>query len=1150
MSTSDRKTEVRFAVVMYGGVSLAIYMNGIAQELLRMVRATATRDDENHPRIPYAELDTNERIYRKLAYWQENIPVIDQAKVVGDEPLPRSFRIDIISGTSAGGINGIFLAKALANCQKIEELKKLWITEGDVNLLLNDSKSLAGTGLQKQPVPASLFNSRRMYQKLLKAFQTMDAGTGKEGQSPLVNNIDLFVTATDIRGLVLPIELADTAIYERKYRNVFHFSYTKRGGKESPWNDFNEKFNPMLAFAARCTSSFPFAFEPMRFCDIDEVLATQKIEEEEWSSNPEWKRFFTNYPDKAPIGTVHYAERPFGDGGYLDNKPFSYAIDAVSSRKSDYPGERKLLYIEPVPEHPENETEKDGKPNAIENAMAALLTLPRRESIREDINRILERNRLNERIERIISNLETDKELADWRPRYEREQIYENWVKSPDGQPEPLWAKPDLNDREWATLDLTDLARRKGPGYVAYQRLQIAALTDDFGRLIARVAGFDEDSGISLVFRNMIKAWRDIRFIERRTTESSKSSTFWGTQNAYLHGFDITFPIRRLNFIHRQIDRLYLMDDATLSAEIDQRQPDARTVSAIATIGLSEAERKQLADFRHFLLVYKKKVNERLLQLTQAGRLLRSRFRDEKASDESAHRADRKPKFQQKSPVFDDVMKLLKLLELKPEIAELKKSRRVSGRVSGATAASGELPYGHVIDYFLDKHHKAGAERQDKPEKGERYGEARMRHFILDEHNKDIIAVLDNIARQVKQILEKEIEDVDTFFRRYFGEAHCDTERSGPEKNACSILWSYYRRYSNYDMVIFPILYGTDGSEGEQIDVIRISPEDALGLIDERTTGLHKLGGRNLANFGAFMEKRWRQNDIMWGQLDGAERIISSLISDTEQARKLIAEAHAAIICETIVPLGVEEGYDLLIEPFMHTINGQPDPDSLSKYISAVRDAAALLNRTGHQPHCVLSRLDVHAIRDHYLKKFPINKGLEPENALKNAARATTITSKLLSDIADQYQFAGKKYLSMVTKAGQIMLWLVEASMPHNMKSYITKHWLKLLYLFEVILIGSSILFTNPPVRNFAFIAIGVTLALHMIFIWIRGIILRLRGTGMLFRAMTIMLPFLFLLLLVVGGYMLAALMGINESGWQNAHAAHDWIKAHFHSGK
>ena len=40
-SQYDATSEVRFAVVLYGGVSLAIYMNGIVQELLHLVRATA-----------------------------------------------------------------------------------------------------------------------------------------------------------------------------------------------------------------------------------------------------------------------------------------------------------------------------------------------------------------------------------------------------------------------------------------------------------------------------------------------------------------------------------------------------------------------------------------------------------------------------------------------------------------------------------------------------------------------------------------------------------------------------------------------------------------------------------------------------------------------------------------------------------------------------------------------------------------------------------------------------------------------------------------------------------------------------------------------------------------------------------------------------
>ena len=38
----DPQWELRLAVVMYGGVSLAIYINGVVQELFKMIRATAT----------------------------------------------------------------------------------------------------------------------------------------------------------------------------------------------------------------------------------------------------------------------------------------------------------------------------------------------------------------------------------------------------------------------------------------------------------------------------------------------------------------------------------------------------------------------------------------------------------------------------------------------------------------------------------------------------------------------------------------------------------------------------------------------------------------------------------------------------------------------------------------------------------------------------------------------------------------------------------------------------------------------------------------------------------------------------------------------------------------------------------------------------
>ena len=124
----DYTKEVRFAIVMYGGVSLAIYINGIAQELLRLVRSTARKQP--------ADLSGTERIYRKVSYLLANesmsMAELDKASADTTTVPPTRFVVDILSGTSAGGINGIFLAKALANGQDMDELKNLWVTEGDI----------------------------------------------------------------------------------------------------------------------------------------------------------------------------------------------------------------------------------------------------------------------------------------------------------------------------------------------------------------------------------------------------------------------------------------------------------------------------------------------------------------------------------------------------------------------------------------------------------------------------------------------------------------------------------------------------------------------------------------------------------------------------------------------------------------------------------------------------------------------------------------------------------------------------------------------------------------------------------------------------------------------------------------------------------
>ena len=168
--------EVRFAVVMYGGVSLAIYINGVAQELLNMVRATAPDpDNANKALLKEEELVGAGKVYRKLGQnLFQKLSGLDP--IVSATPLAirTRFVVDVISGTSAGGINGVFLAKALAQDQVMDGLKQLWLSEGDLGKLLNDKGSLADlTGFELKKPQQSLLNSQRMYRKLLEALDNM-----------------------------------------------------------------------------------------------------------------------------------------------------------------------------------------------------------------------------------------------------------------------------------------------------------------------------------------------------------------------------------------------------------------------------------------------------------------------------------------------------------------------------------------------------------------------------------------------------------------------------------------------------------------------------------------------------------------------------------------------------------------------------------------------------------------------------------------------------------------------------------------------------------------------------------------------------------------------------------------------------------------
>ncbi|EJN11073.1 patatin-related protein [Bradyrhizobium sp. YR681] len=526
--------EVRFGVVMYGGVSLAIYINGVTNELYEMACATPKGGDEprsKRTRDVYRKaswlLRDEDLAARYLTHQLHPDLVCDPFdERVAAPPGPRTrFVVDTIAGTSAGGINGLFLAKALAKGQEFAPLKRLWIQEGDIDGLLNDKASYEGLEYARTDgPPQSLLNSDRMYVKLVEAFQGMTKAPPATGaaEHPLVDEIDLFITTTDIRGAVVPLRLFDKVVYEKRYKQVYHF--------QAP--HFADKYIPFLAFAARCTSSFPFAFEPMSVADAQRLNDARPIGGR--IDFDEWKPFFTGLAAADTEGD-RWRKRAFGDGGYLDNKPFTYVVDALSSRLGGLPMERKLIYVEPSPTNPElDRQDYDRKPDAIENALGALFTIPQDETIREDLEAVLARNRRIERVERIVRQVEIEIEERDEDPFARIQLGKNNQVPS------------------WRSRDLRDMVRYYGAAFLPYRHLRMMTATDYIAEQLAVWWDVDRQSDRLYALKAMARLWRERRYYETRDNADGRADSV----NAFLEDYDIKYYLRRASFILRKVHQL------------------------------------------------------------------------------------------------------------------------------------------------------------------------------------------------------------------------------------------------------------------------------------------------------------------------------------------------------------------------------------------------------------------------------------------------------------------------------------------------------------------------------------------------------------------------------------------------------------------
>lgn len=524
-ATSESR-ELRLALVLYGGVSLAIYMHGTAKEIHRLVRASAhpaDRDDTG--------LTATERVWRDL--------LEDKARRDG---VATRVVVDVIAGTSAGGINGVYLAKALAHDLPQDSLRDLWLDKGDIGALIRRWKWLPGPLQRRLPwqlralwaVPmvwrTPLLDGDEMASWLYGALDDMDrASDTRRGEPrslvPADQQLHLFVTVTDFYGYERDVVIdSPPVVHDRRHRHVLRFTFGD--GRD----DFaaDPARNGALAFAARTTSSFPGGFPPVSFTGFERSLRRHSGVALDLSQM-ESTGLFRQYP----LAKTTARAGVFIDGGVLDNFPFGHAIAAVRQQPAHGEVDRRLLYLDPDPaeRRPANGQPKP-QPGPLGTVVASLAGLPRHEPILDDLLNLGVSNRRVRELREVIRtswpviSTTVDKTLEGVDLGHP--------PADPSGDTLAGWQKT-LHD---------EAMRQLGPSYTTYLRTKLAAVVAGWADMVCRQLEFPADCTQAGFVRQVLWTWagRSGLFPEDQREQTQQ-------QTEFLRDFDLRYRERRLRFV-------------------------------------------------------------------------------------------------------------------------------------------------------------------------------------------------------------------------------------------------------------------------------------------------------------------------------------------------------------------------------------------------------------------------------------------------------------------------------------------------------------------------------------------------------------------------------------------------------------------------
>ncbi len=772
------KKELRIGLVLYGGVSLAVYMHGVVTEIWNALRASRARACKDKPSKGTAE------VYRELMRELETLYGGNDLRIV----------VDTIAGTSAGGVNGVVLGKAIATGDNASVLDDTWVERAGIGQLkahphkrtpwwlrvLDNVLAVLWSSFRKlrrylDGTPGinwvwardhiySLFTSNNPKKTPLNGnyFTRIIAGTLENMSSPPPDanrsspqpdpkllprggRLDLVLTSTDLHGWPrhLPVDprFHDELVeIEHAHRMRFRFHRPLGQSLKGGGGDFHKDEDFALTYAARATAGFPIAFAPVSY-----RTAAKSFKKE---------RFNDRLPDQDEFAARHLPEHHLAgykaskvwmvDGGILDNKPFSAAIRLIEEKPANRAVYRRLIYVEPDPALVGSARSARLRMPLPRTMPSLLYKLFRHEPIFADLQTVAARNRI---VRRLIA-------IADAAGAHGKRVMQQDLDERPR----------DLENLRAAANDR--LRTGNNPAYPGYTVLKAQRAADTLAGSISEALGYPHESRHGYFVRQVVRGFFQQKRAFDPPSYNADTQTFDSnaSQIELLRVFDVPYRLRRLRYLVRVANDQY--GEHKIDAD-EYMDVDGHADEHIDALKLA------------------------LMQAAWEFDSLTEWVRE--------HREEVRAYLQQ--GVGADLDAYI---------------RGYAGELSEIDSAS--FPGMENLCLWLSAH----------------FGQT------MNDQGEAVRKAISNLPSSLFEPLSRA-----------------------------------YVVYPMIDAAIFPMMDSAKVRDLSTIRVFRISPHDATTL----SRNPRRLKSRELGGFAGFLRRHSREHDLLWGRLDGAERLIDLIIA-------------------------------------------------------------------------------------------------------------------------------------------------------------------------------------------------------------------------------------------------------------------------------